>query len=159
MDNGRDSSATRWPIDFDAIQKGDTFTPARLEEIIGATRNANHYRFSVLSLRDRIMRELELRNRPATVAIIKGCLCVLTDEQASVYTQRQCCIKIRGHFRNLRRMRNVCIENLSAEQRKAHERSLCVEGMVAASIRKTKRALLLEPHKRATPALTSNVVE
>lgn len=141
----------RWPLDFDAINKGDTFTPDRLEVIVNFPKQTNAYRFAVLSLRERIMKELEDRNRPATVAIIKGCLCVLTDEQASVYTQRQCRIKIRGHFRNVKRMRAVCIENLSAEQRKSHERSLCIEGMVAAGIRKTRRTVKLESHQRSTP--------
>jgi hypothetical protein len=145
------NSSERWPLDFDAIAKGDTFTPERLEAMTGHKRGGDAYRFAVLDLRERIMTELAARKRPATVAFVRGCLCVLTDEQASVYTARQCRLKLRGHLRNVRRMRDVCIEKLSAEQRKAHERSLCVETMIASAARKTRKKLNLESHQRSTP--------
>lgn len=140
------------PIDFDVLNKGDSISPAQLEEITGCQRGTTAYQLAVLQLCDRVQRELDDRDKSVTVAVKKGFLCVLTDEEASIHNARMCNRGKRAFARSHVRNMQVDVAQLSAESRKIHDRNLIVNGATLAAMKEAKR-IALQSHKRSTPGL------
>lgn len=146
-------SVEHFPFNYDELQKGMSISAERLEQIVGVPRIHKDYAFKVLAVKERIERELRDRNRVVTVAIIRDCLELLTDEAAAEYNQQQAKIAIRklgrAHFRN----GHVDVTQLTQEQREQHERNLLINGQILTAIRSIRRKLLPKPHERQTPGL------
>lgn len=144
------------PINFDAIQKGDSWTAEQLEVLTGFPANTKQYELAALGLRERIMRELEGRGRPATVAFDKGSLRVLTDSEACVYTHSQYLAGRRKMLRNLGRGLQVDRSKLTPEEAAIHDRNLIINSKEVVAMKKTRR-LEIAAHKRQTPGLPEPV--
>lgn len=142
-----------FPLDFDALKKGDTIPPDRLEQLTGCERGTSKYQLAVLTLRERIVKECHERGREFTVAIIKGALRILTDSEASLYNARAFKGKFRGAGRALKRAARVDTSNLDDGQKKEHERNLIVFGKMLQAARSARAAIAATPHQRTTPGL------
>ena len=112
--------------------------------------NAEGYRFGLMGLRTRIMRDMFRLDRPVTVRSRRNALVVLTDEQASEYNTVQQRHGLRKHRRAHRRNVNVDMNNLTDEQKTVHERRLLVGEVLLRSLSKAKKTLRLETHSRVT---------
>lgn len=140
------------PIDFDALNKGDSLSPEQLATITNCQVGTTRYQLAVLRLCDQIQRELDDRGKQVTVAVKKGFVCVLTDEEASIHNNRLFSRHRRGQWRSHARNMQVDVSQLSQESRAAHERNLIVNSAVLAAMREAKR-VALQSHKRSTPGL------
>ena len=104
------------PLDFDAIKKGDAWTVEQMEQLVGHPSTSKKYELAVLQLANRIEREMAMRNRPATVAVLKGVLRVLNDSEAAVHTAKQFQSGKRKLYRNLQRGLQVDRSQLTTEE-------------------------------------------
>lgn len=133
--------ASRYPFDFDALKKGDSFTPEFLEDITGEKRQTSRYAFKVLALQQQIADELEARGRPVVVATVKECLRILTDEEAGPYLEKRFNQAQAALRRSFRRELLVDTSKLTPEQREKLQRNQQVHGAIVAAQRMTQRKL------------------
>lgn len=75
------SKVQKYPLDFDALQKGDVIPADQLERVVGERKGTPAYEFKVLGLRDEIEEACGIVCR-----CIGGDLTLLTDEQLDAYT-------------------------------------------------------------------------
>jgi len=80
-----ESPVSKWPLDFDALEKGSVIDTEDLERILGHKRTTAKYQFGVMALKDRIRKELSMRGIDAFVIQTRNTLKVLTDEEGSAY--------------------------------------------------------------------------
>ena len=142
-----------FPLDFDALQKGDNITPDRLEKLTERKRGTDGYNLAVLALRERIVRECRDRGKHFTVAVVKGTLRILTYEEAAVYNVRTFRAGFRRSGKSLRRLAKVNTAALTDPQKKDHERNMIVFGKMLQAARSARAAIAAEPYKRTTPGL------
>jgi hypothetical protein len=148
------SDVRRFPIDFDAVQKGDSWAPDVLEELTSTRRGTVSYQFACLELRARIMRECLDRGKPVTVAMVKGSLRVLTDEEAALYNVKTFKSGLRRSVRSVKRLARVNPANLNEAQRAEHERNLTLCSLMMTAARKARRERLqVTAHVRSVPGL------
>lgn len=145
--------AERWPIDYDALQKGDVIPSDLLERVTNTNRESAEYAFAVLKMKDRIERELHDRNRDWTLRIHKGEIKVLTDPEAATFNHAE---QVRARAAMMRRFLlalAVDVSLLDEDQRKQHERNVEVDGKYIQSMRDVRKQLACKGHQRNTPAL------
>lgn len=155
MDDVAEQQIAYYPLDFDLLKKGDSISPERLEALTQKQRGTDGYNLAVLALRERIVRECRDRGRHFTVALVKGSLRVLTDEEASLYNARTFRAGFKRSSKSLRRLAKVDASQLSDGQKIDHERNLIVLGKVlqAARTARASALLALAGHQRTTPGL------
>jgi hypothetical protein len=153
MDELSESDIQYYPLDFDALQKGDVITIDRLEAITDKQRGTQAFQLAVLSLRERIINECKDRDRFFTVAIVKGNLRILTDEEAAVYNSRTFKMGMKRSRKSLSRLAKVDMNNLDDLQKKSHERNLIVFGKMLQAARSAQKSLTAAPHQRTLPGL------
>jgi hypothetical protein len=143
--------ATRFPIDYDALNKGDTIPADRCEQILGIKQSVPRYALALLGLKERVEDELHERGKNWTLRTEKGALRVLTDAEASTYNHHES----RRHRHALKRRfalgSAVDMANLTDDQRKEHERTLYTDGRYVQAMEDTRKQLRSEAHQRATP--------
>lgn len=142
-----------FPINFDALRKGDIIPSEVIAAFCGSPRGTQCYDFTVLSLRTRIMRECRDRGMSYTLAVIKGELRILTDEEAAIYNARMCRSGFRRQYRSLKRLAQVDPTALSSEQQRDHERNLLVYGRMVQAARSARATVIAIEHQRTIPGL------
>jgi hypothetical protein len=153
MDELNETDIQYYPLDFDALQKGDVITVDRLEAITGKIRGTQDYQLAVLGLRERIVSECKDRDKFFTVAIVKGCLRILKDDEAAVYNSRTFKMGLRRSRKSLTRLAKVDVGNLDDLQKKSHERNLLVFGKMLQAARSAQKSITATPHQRTLPGL------
>ena len=153
MDELNESDIQYYPLDFDALQKGDVITIDRLEAITGKQRGTQAFQLAVLSLRERIISECKDRDKFFTVAIVKGNLRILKDDEAAVYNSRTFKMGMKRSRKSLSRLAKVDVGNLDDLQKKSHERNLIVFGKMLQAARSAQKSLAATPHQRTLPGL------
>jgi hypothetical protein len=134
-------STEKYPLDFDALKKGDSISPHKLMEIVRANVGTPKYQFRVMNLERRIRREMACRGRPVNVAIVDGHLRILTDEESVPYMIRRWGVGERIMRRTLENEAIIDTGNLTEETRQRHERNIQVHGFKLAAIRAAARKL------------------
>jgi hypothetical protein len=142
-----------FPLDFDALKKGDEIEADRLESITNTKRGTDQYNLAVLALRARIMQELKDRGKFVTVAVVKGCLRLLTDEQAALYNARMYRAGFQRAGRSLKRLAKVDVGNLTDQQKQDHERTLLVFGKMLQAAKTARREIAATPYQRTLPGI------
>lgn len=149
-------SITRYPLDFDALKKGDYIPPERIEEIfqIKLEDDIKAFHLKLLGLKEQIEDRLWARGETATIKIEKDGVRILLDSEAADYNEESFNQALRkagkAHHRNL----HVNVGLLEDEkQLKQHERTLEVQGLVLQAISETHKKLRLHAAKRTTPGL------
>lgn len=150
-------SANRFPLDFDALHKGDKIGPAVIEEFSGATRGSKEYDWAVMGFRGRICRELRIRGIHWTVRQVGDELHILTDEEAVEYNARMAKSGRRRMKRAHHRLAHVDPSQLTEPQRSAHERSLRVLQAQLIAMQSARPIVLPGTHQRSTPGLPRDV--
>ena len=153
-------------MDYDklaeTLHKGDTLASERIAELTDTRIGAQAFNLAVLQLCKGLMDAMRDRGRPATVAFLKGRVCVLTDAEAAAYNRHSFDSGLRKASRAFRRLGEVDTRKLSQEQREKHERALVVTGRVLANVRSTRAKIAAETrvnnnaavgHIRSTPGL------
>jgi len=129
------------PWDIDTIDKGHTLSVHDLERLTGHRYGTTQYRFAVLALRQRLIRELRDVGRPACVAFVKEQLRVLTDTEAVAYTRENSDRGVRKVAQSHQQMLFVDAANLSEADAATHTRNLIVSGVRAAALRGARAAI------------------
>jgi len=111
-----DLRANRFPIDYDAAQKGDIISAARVQAIIGRSPSSKLYELRVLALVGKIESSLWEIGKQFTVCQRKGAIHILDDESASNYLEDRSASLFRGMQRSQRRLLAVDRENLTDER-------------------------------------------
>lgn len=146
--------ASRFPLDYEALKKGDTIPAARVEKIAGVLRGSEGYEFAVLKVCKQIERELAVRERLWTVVVRGEDVVILTDAQAATYTDDQQRQAMRRLKRNFHRQVAVDVLELSEEERAKHERAVEVNGKtLQAAMTARRKAMRITAHERSTPKL------
>jgi hypothetical protein len=145
--------ATRFPIDYDSLKKGDVIPAELLEKIAEAPRSTPKYQLKVLAFQQQIMDEMRARGNPVTVIVRGGEIVVLTDAEASTYNAERLGAHLHGVMRAHERSQAVDVANLDDEQKKVHTRRVEVGGKFVQAIIDTGRKLKLPAYTRKTPGL------
>jgi len=74
----------KYPLDFDALEKGDDIPAEKIREIIKHPPGTDEYRFALMALQERTTNELSERGLEVVIVQRKGALHVCTDKEASV---------------------------------------------------------------------------
>jgi len=146
-------TVSRYPLDYDVLDKGDEFTVEELEKILRVNRNHKQFPFKLMNLQFQIERELEQRGLVVVVAMVRGNLRILTDPEAVSYTAKS----FQGHRRGLKRDHSramaINVAALNDDQKTEHDRNIEVQSKyIQADIEVTKQ-LRLTSHQRTVPKL------
>lgn len=149
------SEATRWPIDFDALEQGDVIAPEKIERIKEVSRESpKAYQLALLAIRDQVLKELWKRGKTWTVCIKGDALVILSDQEAADYNANRAEIVIRQLAATHRRNMGVNAAELDEDQLQRHNRSLeTIGAFLAAGTKAAGMRLNLEPTRRTTPGL------
>lgn len=146
-----DNDAEKYPIDIDSLQKGDKFSPVELVKITGKQPGTDEYDFAVMNFKAWIEREMDLLDRPVTVRISRGWLCVLTDNEASQYNDKMVKLSVRMMRKRHRKNMQVDCRNLTNDEMKDHERRVLTSGSYIAAIHGVGKKVKAIANKRSTP--------
>ena len=140
---------TRFPLDAEALEKGDVITVSALERILKCKEDTKEYAFGLMSLREWIMREKERLGNPVTVSIHGGSLIVHEDESASDYNDK--CVEsgLNQCKRGFKRLMQVDADNLTPEALAKHDKRLRRHSLMLQGAKMGRRGKLpLIPYKR-----------
>jgi ethanolamine utilization protein EutA (predicted chaperonin) len=155
MPDNPNQDVRRWPIDFDALQKGSFIPVEDLERAFRANRDTRVFNFKVMGLISDI-RDFFKDRREQTVTVCQkdGGITVLTDEQAVSYNAA----KFSEHFRKAgqahKRTLGIDTEQLSDDGKRRHERGVILQAaMLSAAMNAKNQVLRLQPHQRNIPQM------
>jgi hypothetical protein len=130
-----ETQATRWPMDFDALKKGDVIPVADVEQMTGKKQGTKEYQFALLNMVKRMRDNLFHNEKFWTIAIRKDAICILNDVEASEYNPKE----YETSRNRLKRLHVQCLAvdsmQLSDEQRDAHYRRLQVQAFEMSAMR------------------------
>lgn len=147
------SDVQKYPLDFDAIKKGDVISVVQQEDIFKVKEGHNEFVFQSLGLKQQIEKELALRGLPVTVRHDHGALLICTDPDASEYNDKMRARMLRRCGRAHRRNLAVDRSKLDAPALEQHDRKNGVYGAMLAAAMKVRRRMVLAPAERSTPGL------
>lgn len=145
----------RFPVDYEALQKGDVITVERLEKITGKSHGTVAHQLGVLQLMGQIERDMWAANKRVTLKLDKGAIVVCTDSEAAIKNARDFMLGLRKLSRSHVRNQFVDVSQLADDERAAHERKLEVEGKYLQAVASTRKEIRLQSHSRSTPGLPS----
>lgn len=130
-------AANQYPIDYDAVEKGDEWTGKELEKIFGCKGDSKEFQFARLQLQQEIW-----QRRQFTVKIHNETgLRVLTDPEASVHNQKQFRHNLLGVHKRTRMLLAVDRGNLSEVQQTSHDRAVRVQGYYSQHLAAASKSL------------------
>lgn len=145
----------KYPLDFDAIYKGQYITQTELRKITGKTPGTDEYQFALLSLQAAIQSKTSCTVKIAN----KFELQVLTDEDASRHNHKLFLQNVRGMRSRFDLNTAVDIAELSEEQKAKHERNLVVQSLYIQAITMTAKQITVAAHKRQLPSKATENTE
>lgn len=149
-----ESSVHRYPLDFDAITKGDVIPAETLERITGEKRGTVEYQFKVLKLRGQIEAACRDRDYPVTLRGQGDDLKVLQDEDASPHNERLMNSNLNCFKKHYRQLLEVDMGNLTEEQKKDHERRVLYYSFYRQAVCDAGKKIRLMAEKRSVPGIT-----
>jgi hypothetical protein len=147
------STVDKYPLDFDALKKGDVVSVAKQEDIFQVKAAHEKFWSQSLALKERIQKEMALRGLPVTVRHDHGALVICTDPDASEYNDRTRKMYLRRFARTHKRNLSVDRSKLEAADLEKHDRNNGIYGAVLAAALKVRRRMVLQPAERKTPGL------
>lgn len=143
----------RFPLDFDALDKGSVVGPDVIREAYGIPPTSHLYSGKQVELAIRIERELKARGKRVTCRCDHFDILVLDDPGASRHNRRLFRKGVKRLHRAFRKLAEVDRGNLDEGQRKDHDRALVVNGAMLAGINEARREIQAIAYKRTTPGL------
>ncbi len=146
--------AQRYPLDYEALKKGDVISQEQLEHITGEQAGTQEFQLKVLGLREKIEGAKEDMGEPVVLASHENTLRVLTDLEASERLNGHRRRAVRLLRRTVRRFGAVDVTEFSGDELYTHNRRVEIAGktLVGAMVGQREAAKAL-PHKRQTPRL------
>lgn len=125
-------NAERWPVDFDALKRGDVIPSERVERVYGVSREDRAYSLAAMRLA-KLVSTFFRRERGENVVVVcvRDDIRILTHAEQARHVRRQERIRRRSYLRNIEAGAAVDTDALSDEERQAHE-----EWLLRASWRK-----------------------
>lgn len=114
--------AQRWPLDFEALKRGDYLTPEIVEGAVQCSRFDKNYRLEVLRLRAMIQDSFVSRGDLVTVVSERDGLRILTHSEQADYAPEREARSVRQMMLAKAEGAAVDLKQLSDEQRQRHER-------------------------------------
>lgn len=152
-DEQEPNGVDHYPLDYDALSKGDVIAPETIEAAVNCKRLHPQYALRLLSFKEHLERELMTRGQAITLKCEDQSIRLLTDEEASEYNAKATDAYFRraakAHVRNL----SVDVGNLTTERRQQHERTLVVNSRMLQAMKRERRTMALESHARVTPGI------
>lgn len=153
IDDSYELEASSFPIDFDALKKGDDIPVSVIEHISGTKYGTTAYNTAALQLRDKIESRLKEREDPLHVVIESrlGVIHICTDKEATrvAYSRvEHACASLR---RNTIRLTRVDTGNLSQAELADHDRRLRMASLMNSGLREGRKkafATLSEERKQ-----------
>jgi hypothetical protein len=143
--------ASRYPFDYEAIEKGDSFPVSEIESITKKEYGTKEYDFAIMTLQATVTRELEAIGKSYTVVIQKGGLTILTDTEATRYNDQRFMsgfkTMVGAHFRQM----GVDTTQLEEVDQQHHERRIMKQShmlMGAKNGRSEARKLIASGNKK-----------
>lgn len=121
------------------LQKGDTLTIDATQKLIPHKQGTSKYAFALLQLRNEIERTFAAKGEPVTVVVRDNLLHICTDAEASAYNAHAVARHAHGTLKRARKLHEVPVIALTAEERRAHERRLAYASIIADGIRSNMR--------------------
>lgn len=147
-----------YPMDFDAITKGDYIQPDEVERITHMDRNTRDYGLGVMKLQERIERECADRGYPVVTKQEKGGISILTDEEAVAYCERAFILKMGGMRTAHGKMLQIDRKELSEESAKQLDRNTHVNGWTLKAMWAGRRESFKSlAHVRTVPGLPQEI--
>lgn len=116
------NTVTKFPIDYESLEKGDVISIAKIEHITGKKYPTQEYDLAALQLRHEIEREMEDIGYPVVTRQKQGNILILKDNEAAEYTHNGFIQKLKGMGRFLDKQLQVDTNNLSSKEKKRHLR-------------------------------------
>jgi hypothetical protein len=133
----------QYPLDFDALKKGDEINYARLCEIVGKRQNPRKQRLAFLGLK----RLIEKKRRGFICRVISDGgpeaqekLVILLDPVAAALTHRRCHNGIRQLRRGVEAQARIDTSNLNELQKKDHQYHLQLDSLTYRALRLGQRS-------------------
>jgi len=155
--HGQEEHVEHFPLDFDAIQKGDVIPTEKVEEYSGINRSSERFAIALLNFSERVYDECRHRGKHFSIVVRKKQIRVLTDPEAAEHEARMVKRHLKGSRRNYRKLCKVDVSNLDESHRTTFEHDVLRLGKVIAAQRSAyKKHLTAEPHQSTLPGLPSN---
>jgi hypothetical protein len=144
--------AVRYPVDYDAVHKGDVIDIKRVEEILGKRYGTVAYQAKIVGFICEFQNQLWDRGKPFTVINRRGTVAILTDTEASVYNRRWFLGRKRGLLKNHRQLLHVDASQFDPDTAKGHDRAVVIQGRTLAAMLEA-RTIRPVAYQRATAML------
>lgn len=151
----------KWPVDFEAIKKGDIITEAQCRAAL-SPKDDKDFQLKLLSLKDEIERRHADLGTVLTIKVTRNSLHVLTDPEASEYNESRQQHALRHFVKSHRRLIGVEISNLSPEQAGEHDRRIAHSSNYMSAIkdaRKSNRSITATPVSERPKLFADSVAE
>lgn len=145
---GKKMEIQKFPIDFDALTKGQEFTPVQLREILGKEPGTDAYRFAVMGLQALIHE----RTGFTAKCLTDGSIRVLTDAEAAEHNPKIFAQNLRSLILRHTLSTQVDVDNLNTEQRRNHDRNLMIQSRYISSIKGVTKQLAAQKPKKVEAA-------
>lgn len=128
-----------WPIDINALAKGQDIPQSQCEEIMQAKVGTSRYPFALMALRSWIMDESARASKPLSVSIKSNGLHINMDGEASRYHAKLAKDAERSLFRNFGHLaRTVTDANLTDHERMEHRQRVAVWAMKTSALKNAR---------------------
>lgn len=148
-----EACAERWPVDVDALKKGDVIPIERVAEIVRVTPDSPRFSLLMFALAKKIERLLWDRRKYWTVRCPREGILILRDDQASKFNNDMIERRKRGLFKSHKRLHHVDVNKLSDADLKKHDWYLLRSGMQVASLRAADMQIARIAYRRQHPRL------
>jgi hypothetical protein len=146
-------TAERYPLDFDALNKGDIIPVEKIERITESRFGSMDYQLRAMQLRELIRRKLEARGLIVAIRFDHGHLRILDDAEASVYASDAIQLALRKAISAHKTQLAVDAQQLTDEESDAHERRLIRDGRMIQALAQAGLNVPAITHRRTVPGL------
>lgn len=133
--------AELYPLDVDALQKGDDITEERCQEIIGEESGTDAFRFGMMRICGFIESESAADGRPLHVTCRKNTIHILLDEEDVDHQDRAGWAGYKRFVRSAVKMGQIDQGNLTALSSRRLEDEMCRRGAMISASRSAMKAL------------------
>lgn len=130
--------AKPFPLDFDAIKKGDRIPPETVCNYFEIEQSSRMYSLAALNFAKEIQRELAARGRYVMVCIRKDFVCVMTDAEAAEHVEREFEVKLASARKLHAHAQTIDRSNLDTATSARLDRVLMVQAAKLAAVRKAE---------------------
>lgn len=116
--------AQRFPLDFQALKRGDYLTPAQVEDATLTPRHSSQYRVAMLQLRDEIRAYFLGRGEVVTVITEQDGLRILTHAEQAEHAPARARKAVQQLLISHAEGKAVDVQQLTDDERLRHERSV-----------------------------------